>query len=402
MTAAPEPQYVDPRPEPVGPSPHPPSLPRQLTSLTSLRFFAAFAVFVHHFNGLSATGGVWHIPVLFPYSKIGAQGVTFFFVLSGFLLTWGHRPRTPKRVFYWRRAGRIYPAHLVAAAAAVAVFYGLGDRHGDALSLLSSLLLLQTWLPDATPALPGNPVTWTLSVEVLFYALFPLLIGRVQRMRTRWLALCTLGGLTAMWAVRVAADHYLSAHDAAWVMRHPLVYLPEFLTGAACAIALRRGHRLPVRPWAVVVLMTAYAVLATRGRGWAGAVVAHQVKCTMLPAVAVLSVLLIAACAQNEGTGRARLLTRRPLILLGASSYAFYLVHQTVNQFLRLHWPHRLHESNEAIVFLLGTFLVAQTLAWLLYRWVEEPGQRWCAARAPGRRPQGADVAPGPADQLPT
>jgi peptidoglycan/LPS O-acetylase OafA/YrhL len=373
----------------------PRDLPTRLASLTSLRFFAAFAVFVHHFNGVSAGGGVFRVHDLFPYSKIGAHGVTFFFVLSGFLLTWSHKPTNGKGTFYWRRFGRIYPAHLVAAVAAIAVFYGMGDDRTDAVSLISSLLLVQAWLPNAMPTLPGNPVTWTLSVELLFYALFPLLIGRLRAWRTRTLAAVTAAGLVAMWGVHVAADHYLNAHDASWVMRHPVVYLPQFLVGVTFAIALRRGHRVPLRPTAVVALLFVYAVAFTRALDWGTPFVAHQMECTVRPVIAVLSVLLIAACVQNEAAGRARLLTNRSLIMLGASSYAFYLVHQTVNQFIREYWPHRMAPSNEAIVFLLGTFLVSQALAWLLYRWVEEPAQQWWSKRGPKSRAPRADKAPG-------
>ncbi|MFC7886474.1 acyltransferase family protein [Streptomyces sp. NPDC057376] len=369
-------------------------MPTRLASLTSLRFFAAFAVFVHHFNGVGPGGGVWQVPDLFPYSKIGAHGVTFFFVLSGFLLTWSHKPGNGKKVFYWRRFGRIYPAHLVAAVAAVAVFYGMGDDRTDAVSFVASLLLVQAWLPDAVPTLPGNPVTWTLSVELLFYALFPLVIGRLRALRTRSLAVLTLAGLAGMWAVHMAADHYLNGHDASWVMRHPVVYLPQFLIGVTFAIALRRGHRVPVRPTAVVLVFFVYAVVYTRASDWASPFVAHQMEGTVRPVVAILSVLLIAACVQNEGAGRSRLLTNRSLIALGASSYAFYLVHQTVNQFIREYWPHRMEPNNEAIVFLLGTFLISQALAWLLYRWVEEPAQKWWTRRGPKSRPAGVPTSP--------
>ncbi|MGW5252773.1 acyltransferase family protein [Streptomyces sp. NPDC004012] len=361
-------------------------LPGRLTSLTSLRFFAAFAVFVHHFNGVSPGGGVWHVPFLFPYSTIGVHGVTFFFVLSGFLLTWSHRPGTPKRVFYWRRVGRIYPAHLAAAGLALAVFYGLGSERTDVPSLISSLLLVQTWLPGAVPNLPGNPVTWTLSVELLFYALFPLLIGRLRRTRTRTLALWTLAGLALMWAVNVAADHYLNRHDAEWVMRHPVIYLPQFLVGVTFAFALRRGHRVPLRPAAALLLLAVYTVVFTRASDWGGPFAVHQMACTVRPVIATLSALLIAACVQNEAAGRSRLLTSRHLIVLGASSYAFYLVHQSVNQVIRLYWSPA-HDSNVAVVLLLGLFLVSQTVAWLLWRWVEEPCQRWWSKWGPSARP---------------
>ncbi|WP_153006429.1 acyltransferase [Leucobacter sp. G161] len=52
----------------------------------------------------------------------GNSGVAFFFVLSGFVLTYSARPATTTRNFYWRRFGRIYPAHIVALLLAVLCF----------------------------------------------------------------------------------------------------------------------------------------------------------------------------------------------------------------------------------------------------------------------------------------
>ncbi|GGN56045.1 hypothetical protein GCM10010112_07520 [Actinoplanes lobatus] len=68
-------------------------LPKRLDSLTSLRFFAAFAVFTHHFTGLGGKTGFGRSEAIFPFSGIGAHGVTFFFVLSGFLMMWVFKPR---------------------------------------------------------------------------------------------------------------------------------------------------------------------------------------------------------------------------------------------------------------------------------------------------------------------
>ncbi|MFH8349975.1 acyltransferase family protein [Streptomyces sp. NPDC018045] len=378
---------------------------QRIDSLTSLRFFAAFAVFTHHFNGLSAGGGVWHIPALFPYSTMGGNGVTFFFVLSGFLLTWSHRSGRSLREHYWRRIGRIWPAHLVAGALVIWVFYRVGTEQTDWFSTLTSLFLVQTWFPHVTPVLPGNPVTWTLSVEVLFYALFPLAIRRVRGLRTRSLVLLSALGLVGMCAVQWGSDQWLSAGCASWVMRHPLVHLPQFFLGMTCALALQRGHRIPIRPVVAVLLLCVYTVAYTRGGEWIPTALRPQMDYSLRPTVAILSMLLIAACVQGEQAGRCRVLTRKPLVVLGAWSYAFYLVHQAVNQYIRLHWPHRMHDSDEAAIFLLGTAVLALAIAGALYTWVEEPAQRWWASHLPQSRranpPLSRQKAHGKHPQLP-
>src|SRR5216684_4890803 len=81
----------------------------RLPALTSLRFFAAFHVVIFHFQAMQIfIGPVWFQKL----SSIGYVGVSFFFVLSGFILvyTYAGRPMILKN--FWRaRFARIYPAY---------------------------------------------------------------------------------------------------------------------------------------------------------------------------------------------------------------------------------------------------------------------------------------------------
>jgi peptidoglycan/LPS O-acetylase OafA/YrhL len=72
----------------------------RLDSLTGLRFFAALAVVLVHVGGQFATAR-WLLTV----ESYGYAGVSFFFVLSGFVLTWSHREQSAGR-FWWRRFAR--------------------------------------------------------------------------------------------------------------------------------------------------------------------------------------------------------------------------------------------------------------------------------------------------------
>ncbi len=83
-----------------------------LPSLTGARWWAAFAVFLLH--------ALVFLPV-YPFQKtelfrrihyfvpmqLGAAGVTFFFVLSGFIIYWSFRPGASIARFYWRRILKI-------------------------------------------------------------------------------------------------------------------------------------------------------------------------------------------------------------------------------------------------------------------------------------------------------
>lgn len=384
-------------PGPLGPGAPPEGA--RVDSLTGLRFLAALAVFAHHFTGLGGNGsGVANTPALFPYTTMGVHGVDFFFVLSGFLLTWGHRPGTPAGLFYWRRVGRVWPAHLVATVPAVVMFYVWGDAATDLFSQIASLFLLQAWFPGVSPTLPGNPVSWTLGVEMFFYLLFPLVIRYALRLRTRTLGLLTGGGLAAMWAVNWWAAAHLSPFATEWIMRHPVTRLPEFVLGVVFALALRRGHRFPLHPGVLAAAFLGYTLVYCRRADWFEAGVVGQFDWTVRPTVAVFAVLVIAACVQRETAGHKGWLCSRPMVLLGLWSYSFYLLHQTLNRCVINAWG-RPEPSNAWVFMLVGVCVVATGLAWALYRYVEEPARVWWSSRTPARwRVPVSDMPPPPRD----
>ncbi|MET9496356.1 acyltransferase [Streptomyces sp. NPDC006552] len=348
----------------------------RLDSLTGLRFLAAFAVFTHHFTGASPAGGVAHAPVLFPYSTMGVNGVGFFFVLSGFLLAWGHRAGSGTTEFYRRRAGRVLPLHLAATVPCIWVFHVWGGVPFDLPSFLASLLLVQTWFPGVVPMFPGNGVSWTLSVEAFFYLLFPFAIRGAYRLRTRTLLALSGSGLVAMWAVNWWAAAHLSPFHREWLMRLPVTRLPEFALGLTLALAVGRGLRLPLRPGVLAALFAAYTVVYVHRATWCPGPVADQLAWTVRPLVALFSALVIVAYVQRERAGRRGWLCTPLMVRLGAWSYAFYLLHQTVNRLILDHWD-RAHPSDLSVFTLLGVACVTVALSWAAYTYVEEPARRW-------------------------
>ena len=149
-----------------------------IPTLTSLRFFAALLVVIFHYN-LSHP--------FFP-NWIAGQGyaaVTFFFVLSGFILTYVHYEagsglNLSYRRFMWSRLLRIGPTYFLAITLIFALYFIAGIlRDIDPLRAGLVLLMLQSWLPSA--ALYLNPPAWSLSNEIFFYLLFPPIIRILTR-----------------------------------------------------------------------------------------------------------------------------------------------------------------------------------------------------------------------------
>jgi peptidoglycan/LPS O-acetylase OafA/YrhL len=340
----------------------------RVESLTGLRWWAAFFVFTHHMSNLAP------LPMA-GFLRLGISGVTFFFVLSGFVLTWSSSPALPTRGFYWRRVARIGPSHLVATVLALPVFYALAPDPADTwvnpvdlAAIALSLVLLQGWsgVPDVHFA--GNPAAWTLSVEAFFYAGHPLYQRILRRARPR-----VAIGLAAVLIVGVVLTRHFWPGAAA--LPAPIQHLPAFLLGMLLATAMRSGWRPRIPTPVALALLGTGLIAAWLAGAHPHAPGAFLVRAVQLEMLAVLYAVVIVAAAARDLAGRRSLLRSRPLVALGQWSYGFYLIHATLVYAVRsftgilpVGW------SNLAIY---AALLVPSVLAsWALYAWVERPAER--------------------------
>jgi peptidoglycan/LPS O-acetylase OafA/YrhL len=342
---------------------------RDLPSLTGLRWVAAFLVFVFHGSGWSLrTSHWWHL------GQFGFVGVSFFFVLSGVVLTWSARPAQSSRQFYWRRFARIYPSHALTAAVAIVLYLYVMPPHKDLWAGLLALALLHAWVPAPGVYSAANGVSWSLSCEAFFYALFPGLCATLSRWDRRRragfvavvLGVCSTAAVTASF---VAGGRY----DTAGYMSPP-VRLGEFVLGIAVGLALREGWVPRVRvdvAWAV----TGLAVVASLGigalRGWP---VPRGLADVM--AVGPLTLVLL-AYAERDLTGRDTVMARRWAVYLGQLSFAFYLVHQLVlDLLLKRVIPFTDASVSSALWRLAVALVVSVAAAMAVHHGVELPMQR--------------------------
>jgi peptidoglycan/LPS O-acetylase OafA/YrhL len=170
----------------------------RLHALTSLRFFAAIVVVLHHTCGLYLPTHPG--PLAFNEAiEAGFLGVDFFFPLSGFILAVNYLgppdahaigpldQRAPAgdrrravRAFLVARIARIHPVFLLSLVI-IAPFIVAQRLHADGLtagalgklasSLGGSVVGLQAWV--AALSVSWNYPSWTLSVELFFYLTFP-------------------------------------------------------------------------------------------------------------------------------------------------------------------------------------------------------------------------------------
>ncbi|MEO6397483.1 MAG: acyltransferase, partial [Tepidiformaceae bacterium] len=301
----------------------PADFPR-LDSLTGLRFFAAFMVLMHHFTNFAQLPLIWH------WAGFGTTGVSFFFVLSGFVLTWSFVPGDTAPRFYWRRFARVWPLHFVTTLLAVPVFYMWRDLPMDWTGVILSVFLLHAWVPTVSTYFAGNPASWSLSCELFFYAIHPLLVRKTLAAGLALLAAATALVLAALYVVADLAIDW-PARFAGWLLYvSPIFRVGEFLVGMALASALRRGVRIPIGIIPATLLLGTWFMLYYSVAPRLDSTLQIGIADLHYPAMAVLFALLIAAAAQRDLARRTSLLAAKPMVLLGQWSYALYLVHATI------------------------------------------------------------------------
>lgn len=367
----------------------------QLNALTSLRFFAAFAIVILHATNHGLLPASWlH---LLDWSK----AVAFFFVLSGFVLTYAYAGRRyALRRFYQARFARVWPATAASILLVLILLprgvYLPSDSSDWPLGfvLASGLLGLQAWLPVPMVFFGINAVTWSISVEAAFYGFFPFL----QRLPMRALLITLIGlmliGAGAANLVSFAKvpgfspEHLNSQVWQGWVYINPIARLPEFLIGIfAGNIFLSDFFQNMIKKWHfwakrlfVLPDVVEFAAIASLGwmgfrtQAWSFALPLQVVMNQWLSAIFFAGLLLVVAAGERFSC---RLLNWKPLVFLGEVSFGLYLYHQ----------PLMIRASQSGGFAFAGVQLLPNSffavLAWSLlisfasYFWLEIPAQKW-------------------------
>lgn len=379
---------VDP---PPSPTPASRALSR-LPSLTGLRFLAALAVFCFHItltnspippndpinpfadDGL-ATGTAWL------FGKAGYLGVSFFFVLSGFVLTWSAKPGDTRLSFWRRRMLKIFPNHLVMWVLAMVLFAAAITKPA---AWILNIFLLHSFVPDAATYVSVNPPSWTLCCELLFYLSFPFLIRPIRRIaanRLWWWAGAAVAGMVVVQLITqfLIPDTPRSPITPVSTTQFwfgyifPAPRLLEFILGILLARIVLAGRWVPI------------SVAQAAGLTVLGYVAALFVPFLYSFTVAMILPVgaLICAAATSDLRGRQTVLNGRTMQWLGDISFAFYICQGVVIFWVRpIIGPPGGFSTPVALAVILG-FLAATTLAgWALYSLVEHPiMRRW--ARSP-------------------
>jgi peptidoglycan/LPS O-acetylase OafA/YrhL len=362
---------------------------RNLQPLDGLRGFAILLVFINHIVVLfspwlpqpSATYAIARFLQL-----DGRAGVYLFFFLSGYLI-YGmliDRPR-PFWKFISRRVQRIYPTYFVILLIYIGLSYifpaesRIPSQPGQAaLYVLANLLLL----PGTFNIMPIISVTWTLSLEMLFYLTMPLIIAvfRLRSWQPKWRIVFSVFLAFMVLILYVGLDG-IGEH----------IRMMIFFAGAALYDTLKvYPSWAKVKGTGLLALAISFLIVPLLPQTPAGAV-----QRTLVFLVAIF--VLYLDCVANLDSLTARLFSWKPMRWFGNISYSYFLIHGLTLQFLVLLLARILPpQGDSAYIFWIGlpiTFLISIFPTIILFLTVERP---YSLLPAEKRRPStGLEVPEG-------
>ncbi|MGW1868406.1 acyltransferase family protein [Streptomyces mauvecolor] len=394
---------MDPHPEPKTPA----RPIRQLNSIAAARLVPSFCILASHlsfenvFKDGTTQGAYYRI-----FNPLGFNSVSFFIVLSGFILTWISIDRAPGPGFKTKRLLRILPVHFITWAVIVCAFGALLPKK----SLAATLTLLQGWIPDHSVYFSVNAPAWTLSTEIVLYLAFPW-IHRFLTGRTTDFLLTALVGLIAVLVLLPAVLQSLpdgaTFSNAAFSERgqlvdvsewkYWLVYISPFtrfleaLCGVLTCLLVVRGK------WPKSVLLPSLLLVA--------AVVAEELWAPFLMTLSAFTivpvVLLIGSLAAREIGSRT---TTGKIVgkvsALGKYTFGIYMYQWVLillcEQYLRP-WGNSLLSG---ILLIAVFYAVCLAISFLSNRWIETPVNSFMrpniAARAAARPGGPRTASPAP------
>jgi peptidoglycan/LPS O-acetylase OafA/YrhL len=342
-----------------------------LKPLTSLRFFFAFFVFLSHLTFLEPETGV----IKWIYSNIfyeGYLGVSFFFILSGFILAYNYQDKliagkVKVKHFYYARISRIYPLHLLTFIAAIP--FALSSLIAKPLLYIGigmvNLLLLQSFFTSKTVYFSYNSPSWSISDEMFFYLCFPLLIFLVKKLADFNISYKMIGLILFLAIVPVVI--YLIPKE----YYHPIIYINPVLRIFDFIIGIMLFNFYKVRK--VEMSNRAFSILEAV---CIATFIIFFCFHNYVPRVYRFSIyywipmaMIILTFAYQRGIF-SRILSHPIFILLGEASFAFYLFHQIVIRYYNILNNKFFHIENYGISILL-ILIATITVSILSYKYFE-------------------------------
>jgi len=312
-----------------------------LKPLTSTRFFAAFFVFLSHLAFFQEYDYLERIFVRFFYE--GYIGVTFFFVLSGFILTYNYHGQFSSlnkeklANFYLARIARIYPVHILTFIIAIPLLLKvvLENSFLGIISGLINISLLQSFVPLKEVYFSINAVSWSLSNEMFFYILLPFMLFIITKFKTNLTSLLVL--VAVIWAISAIA--VLTFRDISlnhWLFYiFPFFRIGDFVIGVLLALIFLKSPKKLLGNSFLSSILEFSSILSLIIAIYFSPYIHQSLRYGIYYIPVMCFIIYVFAF---QGGVISRLLSNRLFLFLGEISFSFYMIHLLVITY-SLHLP---------------------------------------------------------------
>lgn len=357
---------------------------RHLPALDGVRGLAILAVMIHNVDivhDLPSVAG----RLIALSASLGWIGVQLFFALSGFLITRillaSKGSTTYYKSFFARRVLRIFPVYYGTLVLALIVFPRVAAHPPDTSHQVWLWVYLSNWTWPSNRAVDYLSHFWSLAVEEQWYLVWPFVVGAFS---SRALSRITLGIAAVALAVRIGLRVAGIGPEEEYMWT--VCRMDALALGALGAVVLHRrrtltGSEAPAADtvrsarWLlpVTVLATVLAIVVSwpdPRTSWVGQTVGYTV-------LAAASAAFVFGASANPTAPRAlgRVLSSRPLTILGRYSYGMYVYHLPLHVFVGVplcqRWFGERPSAVQGVAYIAGAIAVSLVVAAISYELVE-------------------------------
>lgn len=348
--------------------------------LTSLRFFLAAYIFIFHSRTINFKGSGISAYINNVIMDGGYCGVTFFFMLSGFVIAYAYHDRlntieySQMKKFFISRFARIYPIYflIMLFAAPLSISnYGV-EKFADGFPL--GLTLTQSLSPQHWGRVIGPG--WALSNEVVFYALTPFLFAGIAFLRgsvndrKTWARASAISALL-IWIVTSALllKYFPGVGKKSWLLYvAPYFRFPEYVIGVMMGHAFLSMDAKNVRLGKTAFTILEFAAIAIFLASLALRPYFDPVLQNGMFFVPVFAFMI--GAFYFHGGAISDILSSGAFVLLGNISFAFFLIHNPIQGYF-----HKIPSFSgfSGVAIIAVEFVTALLASIAIYKWIEEP-----------------------------
>lgn len=299
-----------------------------IKTLQSYRFIFVLLVFFSHFS----RGDI----KAFDFG--GECGVSFFFILSGFVLSISVasrnlKSRPPRKTFIAKQLAKFYPLHILM----LCIFVLLSIKatgNIDITKLLLNILLLQSWIPDNSFNFAFNGVSWFLSDIIFFYFLFPWLHSKIVYSPLKRLIQCIVVIILLYTAFVLSVPDNL-VNTLVYVF--PLARCMDFAAGILLYRIYQTDFTQSLKLFfennskkAAVILAETIVIFIVVVTFIAYGSLPVKISCASIFWLPLSAIIYISSVTDNAGGPLSRLLHNHIALWLGGLSLNFFMSHLLV------------------------------------------------------------------------